>query len=416
MAKNFLEMSDEEIMNMVPPEPEPAQPVETKEEENNETNTSTDTVDDTPDGTGSEDELGGTPDQSNDESDGDIGEGEPDTDDGTSGSKDDRKPEDVLNAPDDQIGDAPKSAGKPEDKSKTEEKPKEKSADTTDTKKPSEEKAEVNYKAEYEKIMAPLKANGKVITLNNPDEVVKLMQMGANYTKKMQQLQPHLKLVKMLEKNGIDEDKLSLLIDLDKNDTEAVKKFLKDKNIDPLDIDTSTESNYKAGNHKVSDNEITFQNTLSDINQSEHGSALIVEVHREWDDASKDEIFKTPAILEALAEHKSSGLYDKISQEVVKQRTLGNLSNMPFIHAYHVVGKAMKESGLLDQPEAPKAEAKVEEKQVLDRQIRPKKPVTNGDRAKAASPNRGGARDTKKDFNPLAMSDDEFLKQMQDRL
>ena len=411
MENNYLDMSDDDISNM-------SSPPETDKELEDEKNNSIDSTDNITDGSGSDEDDGGTPDEQNDEPDEDNSDDESDTDVDASGSDDDRQDENVLNAPDDKLGDAPKTAGKSKDKSQTEEKSKEKSADASDEKKPSEKEAvTVDYKKEYEKIMSPIKANGKLLTLNNADEVIKLVQMGANYTKKMQQLQPHMKLMKMLEKNDIDEDKLSLLIDLEKKEPEAIKKFLKDKNIDPLDIDTSTDVNYKAGNHKVSDNEIKFQNTVSDIAQSDHGSALIVEVNRDWDDASKDEIYKEPAILEALAEHKSTGIYEKISQEVVKQKALGNLSELPFIHAYHVVGKAMKEHGLLDQPKVPEQKAKIENKQVLSRQARTPKPVLNGDKAKAASPNRGSGRDGKnREFNPLALTDEEFLKQMENRL
>lgn len=37
---------------------------------------------------------------------------------------------------------------------------------------------EIDYKAQYEKVMAPFKANGKTIQLNNTDEVISLLQKG----------------------------------------------------------------------------------------------------------------------------------------------------------------------------------------------------------------------------------------------
>lgn len=52
--------------------------------------------------------------------------------------------------------------------------------------------------------------------VNSVDEAIQLMQMGANYTRKMQELQPHRKTLLMLENNGLlDEGKLSFLIDSD---------------------------------------------------------------------------------------------------------------------------------------------------------------------------------------------------------
>ena len=109
----------------------------------------------------------------------------------------------------------------------------------TDTKavEKSAEKA-VDYKAAYEKIMTPFKANGKLISLESPDEAVRLMQMGANYTKKLQALQPQLRMLRMLENNGLlDEQKLSYLIDLDKKNPSAITKLVKESGIDPIDID-----------------------------------------------------------------------------------------------------------------------------------------------------------------------------------
>ena len=61
----------------------------------------------------------------------------------------------------------------------------------------------------YNKIMAPFKANGKMIELRSPEEAVSLMQMGANYTRKMQELQPHRKTLLMLQDNNLlDAEKL----------------------------------------------------------------------------------------------------------------------------------------------------------------------------------------------------------------
>ncbi len=66
-----------------------------------------------------------------------------------------------------------------------------------------------DYKALYEKVMAPLKANGKTIDIKSPEELIQLAQMGANYTRKMQAIAPHRKVLLMLENNGLlDEGKL----------------------------------------------------------------------------------------------------------------------------------------------------------------------------------------------------------------
>ena len=59
-----------------------------------------------------------------------------------------------------------------------------------------------DYKAFHDKMMAPFVANGKTIQLQSVDEAIQLMQMGANYTRKMQSIAPHRKVLMMLEKMG----------------------------------------------------------------------------------------------------------------------------------------------------------------------------------------------------------------------
>lgn len=57
----------------------------------------------------------------------------------------------------------------------------------------------------------------ETIELRDSSEAVQLMQKGANYTRKMQDIAPHRKVLLMLENNGLlDEGKLSYLIDLEK--------------------------------------------------------------------------------------------------------------------------------------------------------------------------------------------------------
>ena len=84
-------------------------------------------------------------------------------------------------------------------------------------------------KSFFDKVTAPFKANGRQMQIEDADDVIRLMQMGANYNKKMAGLKPALKMVKMLERNKLlDEDRLNFLIDLDKKDPTAIAKFLKD--------------------------------------------------------------------------------------------------------------------------------------------------------------------------------------------
>ena len=64
----------------------------------------------------------------------------------------------------------------------------------------------------YADIFKPFKANGKEITPKTVDDVISLMQMGANYTKKMQAMVPLKRTVETLNKADIKEEDLNFLL------------------------------------------------------------------------------------------------------------------------------------------------------------------------------------------------------------
>lgn len=303
------------------------------------------------------------------------------------------------------------------DKDKLEDNPDSAKEEKTEKAVPSAEE----YKSFYEQIMTPFKANGKTIEIKDPAEAVQLMKMGANYTWKMQSIAPHRKTLLMLENNGLlDEDKLSYLIDLDKKDPEAIKKLVKDAGIDPLDINTEEETKYQQGNHKVSEEQVRFSTALEDIKSTPDGLATLQVINTSWDNASIDVIGSEPSVLSAIHEQRQSGIYDRIATEVERQRILGNVpSSTPFIHAYRDIGNQMAESGafndLIKQPGATPPPAA--QPQGVKRVATPKPSVTNSDKAKAASTSRSSGKPAAAPrINPLAMSDEDFLKQMKDKV
>lgn len=268
------------------------------------------------------------------------------------------------------------------------------------------------YEAMYNQIMAPFKANGRDFKPESPEEAVKLMQLGANYTKKMHKLAPNLKLMRMLENNGLlDESKLNYLIDLNRKDTGAVHRFLKEAKIDPLDVDPNTPVQYNPGNYQVSDNEMAFHDAIATVRETPMGKDTITHVNEAWDAKSKQMLYQDPQILEVINEQRANGVYAKISAEVDRQRTLGNLTNVPFIQAYHQVGGHLHKAGLLGNQSStldPQAPAPV-----LETRTDPvRKQMTNGDKARAASPAPKSAQPEPKTldpFSPFTMSDTEIM-------
>lgn len=273
--------------------------------------------------------------------------------------------------------------------------------------------ADFNYKEGYEKLMAPFKANGKVITPRSPEEAISLMQMGANYTRKMQELKPYRKVMLMLQNNGLmDEDKLSFLIDLDKKNPEAIKKLLKDSGTDPLDFNPDEEINYQSGNHRVTDTEADFATEIDDLKSTQEGQATLGVIGSTWDAASKDALYQNRGLLQAIHEQRENGIYDTIANEVNRLQMLGQIPvGTPFIQAYNHVGNLLAQQGAFNRVAKPEPVQAVKPVvQPVVRVAQPKQTLANSEQAKAASLNRAATRKATPIVNPLAMSDEDFAK------
>lgn len=288
----------------------------------------------------------------------------------------------------------------------------------------------VDYEAFYKQVMAPFKANGKTIQLRDVGEAIQLMQQGANFTRKMQDIAPHRKLLMMLDNNGLlDSDKLSFLIDLDKKNPEAIKKLIKDSGIDPMDFDPRVEPAYQAGNHQVTDEQVAFDTALKEVASSSDGQNTLRIINSEWDQASKDVLWKNPQVLTVIHSQRENGIYDRIANEVTRLRTIGTIpANVAFIEAYRAVGDNMAKVGAFNDlapqpmqqgaprqsaPAYPPAAAPVP---VATRVATPPAPVANSTAALAASPSRSTPQRKEAIVNPLSMSDDDFLAKMKNRL
>lgn len=268
---------------------------------------------------------------------------------------------------------------------------------------------EIDYKAQYEQLLKPFKANGSEMQVENVEEAVKLMQMGANYNKKMTALKPNLRKMKMLENNDLfDEDRLNLMIEVAKGNTDAITKIIKDSNIDPLDLNLEG-SEYTPKNHTVGDNEVDLDEVVSRIQDTESFADTIDIVSSKWDDTSKRSIMTNPTQLEALNNHVANGVYDYVTKEVNRMRALGSLGNLSDLDAYNQVGMKLAGEGKVTVngvvQEVPKTKHTIGTKPAKVDKAR--KDV----KKRAASPTRNkGTPQTERDFDPLKMSDEEFEK------
>lgn len=284
----------------------------------------------------------------------------------------------------------------------------------------------IDYKAAYERLMGEFKANGKVVQPRSVEDAIALMQMGANYHKKMASMKPNLKILKLLENNGLlDEDKLSFLIDLDKKNPDAISKLVKDSGIDPLDMDVAKGDGYKPQKHVVDERELALDEVLDSIQHTPTYQKTLEVVSKVWDASSKQYAVENPQLFQVINDHMASGVYDLIVSEVERERTFGRLTNVSDLEAYRQVGDAIQArngfahlfqskptpSAPAGQPQVPAAAATVATPPKADAED----PALR-ERRKAASPTKAASpAPATQDFNPLALSDDDFIKLTQPR-
>ena len=270
-----------------------------------------------------------------------------------------------------------------------------------------EDSSNIDYKTEYDELFKPFKANGREMQIESIEEARTLMQMGANYNKKMAALKPNLKLMKLLENNDLlNQDKISFLIDLNKKDPEAIKKLLNESGIDPLDIDVNTKADYQPKAYNVSDAEIELDSVLGEIKDTATFHQTMDIIGNKWDEASQEAVVKEPELIRVINEQVESGLYDRIMSAVERERALGKLRGLSDIQAYYQVGQQITANDAKAQPSQSISKS---QPNIVNKATNTVDPKLKS-RKKAASSTKSVPRTQKEDFNPLAMSDEEFSK------
>lgn len=272
-----------------------------------------------------------------------------------------------------------------------------------------EEDEDVDYEAFYKEVTAPFMADGKQVSAKTSKEIISLMQKGTDYTHKTQKLAANKKVINFLQQQQLlDTNKLELLADVANGDKDAIKKLLKDKKIDVLDLedyddDDEPSKEYVPKAKMPSDASVALYDTVSDISSKENGLNILNEINSTFDPESIKFIETQPAILNDLYLHKQNGLFNKIKDEVNRRISLNQLNpNTPFIGNYAVVFKEMSGGNQISQQQL-NTNYPTSVNNQINTQIR-------GARSTSS---RGTSRPSgnKKNINYLEMSDEEFIKQ-----
>jgi len=263
-----------------------------------------------------------------------------------------------------------------------------------------------NYENAYNQVTAPFKANGATMQVKSPEDIVRLMQMGAGAQKQMAKLKPNLKLIKMLENNNLlDERRLNNLIDLSKNDSKAIAKLVKDSGVDPDDIDIENASTYQPNNYTVTDSEYELDQVLDSIKHTDTFDKTIDLLTSEWDDKSKTFVSENPNVIKVINDHMLNGVYDKVNAIMQQDKALGKLSGVSDVDAYKQIIDMLASNGdLIDGNQQVPVQSNVTD-------IGDVGSVKRKQNRKAAAPTKqtNTSNTSKQDVSYLTLSDDEFM-------
>ncbi len=206
----------------------------------------------------------------------------------------------------------------------------------------------------FKKITASFKADGKDFTVRTPEDAIRLMQQGVNYSRRMQEIKPIKAMNRLLSDHGLnDPEKVSFLIDISKGDKAAITKLLKDNNLDPMDLDVSEETSYQTKSYAGNPEDNAFRDALDNLTTTPEGQALVSDIHSSWDDQSKAKLRENPGIMGNLLDLKQAGIYQQVNDELNYQKSMGYLTHTPYLEAFDQVGEAMKNAGVFKSSETP---------------------------------------------------------------
>ena len=320
-------MSDEEIMNLDPATIVVGDPIDGSDDDAN-----ADSDDST---------------SSDDDSDPGDTEGEAGTDSSDDSADDDDDGEDTEAADDDEDPDKSGSDSEDSDDSSEDDQSSDKDASEDDDE--DKDSGEVDFEAAYKELMAPFKAAKRQVTLGNIGDARRLMQMGVDYSQKMQAIKPHQRVLRTLEKAQLlDLNKINFLIDLSKNEPNAIKKLLRDNEIDPLTLDLKDGEDYTPTDHAPDEESMALDDVLATIKDSS-SFVRTVEITTGMDKASKNSLKANPQALAIINAHVEAGVYDQVADRVASERLLGKLVGVSDLDAYYQTGDAMYKAGELGE-------------------------------------------------------------------
>lgn len=234
----------------------------------------------------------------------------------------------------------------------------------------------VDVKEFYEKVaLAKFTANGKEVEgFKDPADLIRAQQMLHGYSDKMKVFKEYKPFLKALEERKLttDTEKFNLVMNLLDGDTEAFKKVIKEKGIDPLELDLD-DIKYAPKNVLPSKAQMVIEETYEEAENLGVGDKFTRVINKDWDVKSLQELVTNSAVKNDLLQHLNDGTYDIVQNEIKRMELLdatGALDGMSSIEKYRTA------VARLQQKNAQKTVAQAPVKDTVDK-------ISQAERAKA---------------------------------
>ena len=236
-----------------------------------------------------------------------------------------------------------------------------------------EKPAEVDYKKFYEEVaLAKFTANGRQVEgFKNPEDLIRAQQMLHGYSDKMKVFKEYKKFLKPLEERGItaDPDKFNLAMSLLDGDVEAIKKVIKDRGVDPLELDLE-DIKYTPRNTLPSDAQLLVEEMSSQARDLGIEDKFHKVLTKDLDDHGINEFITNSKVRKDLMQHLQDGTYELVQDEIRNMELLsdGEYDSVNSIDKYRMAVKRLqakyKDSKVNEQKTTELAKQKLEDDRI----------------------------------------------------
>ena len=295
------------------------------------------------------------------------------------------------------------------------------------------------FESFYNEVTSEFVANGKKVKgFTDPKKIIESQQMAAGFSDKMAGFSKYKPFMNAIKDHGFldNPEKFNLAMNLFEGDQEALKKHIKDLEIDPFEMDMEN-INYKNKNQVSSNLEIAYDDVLSNANRHDVRKEVEEVISKTWDDKSVVSLLEDPQSSADLVNHISTGVYDTVQERIAeKKRTdIHNVySSKPSIDQYREAAKEIETEyinyvNVQNQQEVDSMNQEISEQAIQDEivkieqerkdeeyrsKVEKENSKANEARKKATSVSKKKPRTNtkKKVFDPTNANDEEFTKYM----